>query len=48
MVSGGIYRYDPVNQQYSLPAELAPWLTGNGAQNLFPNSRMINHFGSHL
>ena len=48
MVSGGIYRYDPANQQYSLPAEHAPWLTGNGAQNLCPNSRMINHFGGHL
>ena len=48
MVTGGIYRYDAPTQRYSLPEEHALWLTGESAQNLSPNSRMINHFGSHL
>lgn len=48
MTTGGIYTYDPPTGRYALPAEHALALTGSGASNLCPNSRMINHFGTHL
>src|ERR1700704_3025858 len=46
--TGGIYGYDPATRQYALPEEHAMLLTGNGAQNASPMSRMLNHFGTHL
>jgi len=48
MATSGIYTYDPATLRYALPAEHAVALTGTGASNLCPNSRMINHFGTHL
>lgn len=48
MASSGIYAYDPDTQRYTLPEEHAVALTGESASNLCPNSRMINHFGTHL
>ncbi len=48
MATSGIYSYDAATQRYTLPDEHAAALTGAGASNLCPNSRMINHFGTHL
>ena len=48
MATSGIYTYDPATQRYTLPEEHALALTGDSASNLCPNSRMINHFGTHL
>ena len=48
MATSGIYAYDPATQRYTLPEEHAAALTGASASNLCPNSRMINHFGTHL
>lgn len=48
MATGGIYTYDAPTQRYALPEEHALALTGGGASNLSPSSRMINHFGSHV
>jgi len=48
MVTGGIYAYEAGSRRYSLPEEHAQLLTGGGAKNLSPHSRMINHFGTHL
>ena len=48
MTTGGVYTYDPETQRYALPEEHAAALTGSGASNLCPASRLINHFGSHL
>lgn len=48
MATGGIYRYDAASDRYELPEEHAAMLTGAGAQNVAPMSRMINHFGTHL
>jgi ubiquinone/menaquinone biosynthesis C-methylase UbiE len=48
MTTGGIYRFDPASGRYELPAEHAALLTGQGAQNMSPMSRVINHFGIHL
>ena len=48
MTTGGIYTYDPATQRYTLPDEHAVALTGDGASNLCPASRIINHFGTHL
>jgi 2-polyprenyl-3-methyl-5-hydroxy-6-metoxy-1,4-benzoquinol methylase len=48
MVTSGIYSYDPVLKRYALPEEHATLLTGETAQNLCPQSRMINHLGKHL
>jgi SAM-dependent methyltransferase len=48
MTTGGIYTYDPATRRYTLPEEHAAVLTGQGASNLCPASRMINHFGTHL
>ena len=48
MATGGIYSYDPATRRYALPEEHALLLTGNGAQNASPMSRMLNHFGTHL
>ena len=48
MATSGIYSYDPATGRYTLPEEHAALLTGPGAQNLSPHSRMINHFGTHL
>jgi ubiquinone/menaquinone biosynthesis C-methylase UbiE len=48
MATGGIFSYDPATMRYALPEEHAMLLTGNGAQNASPMSRMLNHFGTHL
>ena len=48
MVTSGIYLYDPDSKRYTLPDAHAQLLTGNGAKNISPMSRAINHFGSHL
>ena len=48
MASGGLYTYDASTGRYTLPDEHAPLLTGAGASNLSPSSRMLNHFGTHL
>ena len=48
MTTGGFYTYDPATQRYTLPEEHARALTGDGASNLCPASRIINHFGTHL
>jgi SAM-dependent methyltransferase len=41
MATGGIFTYDPVSQAYTLPPEHAAFLTGNGARNLSPMSRIF-------
>ncbi len=48
MTTGGIYTYDAATKRYTLPDEHALALTGDGASNLCPASRIINHFGTHL
>jgi hypothetical protein len=48
MTTGGIYTYDALTQRYTLPEDHARALTGEGAANLSPTSRLINHFGTHL
>jgi len=48
MATGGVYRYDAQTQQYTLPDEHAAALTGKGASNISPMSRIIDHFGTHL
>jgi ubiquinone/menaquinone biosynthesis C-methylase UbiE len=48
MATSGIYEFDAVAQRYTLPQEHAAALTGDSAANLCPNSRMIDHFGTHL
>lgn len=48
MATSGIYTYDPATRRYALPGEHAVALTGDGASNLCPASRIINHFGTHL
>ena len=48
MTTGGVYTYDSETQRYALPEEHAAALTGSGASNLCPASRLINHFGTHL
>lgn len=48
MATGGIYSYDAATKRFTLPEEHAALLTGNGAQNASPMSRMLNHFGTHL
>ncbi len=45
MVTGGILVYDATAGTYALPAEHAAALTGDGARNVAPQSRMLNHFG---
>jgi ubiquinone/menaquinone biosynthesis C-methylase UbiE len=48
MATSGILHYEAGTQRYELPADHAAFLTGDGAQNAAPMSRMINHFGTHL
>ena len=48
MTTGGIYTFEAATQRYTLPEEHAVALTGEGASNLCPASRIINHFGTHL
>lgn len=48
MATGGVYSYDAGTRRYTLPEEHAMLLTGSGAHNASPMSRMLNHFGTHL
>jgi len=48
MATGGIYRYDAATRRYELPEEHAFMLTGDGAKNAAPMSRMVNHVGEHV
>jgi len=45
MTTGGVFLYDAAADTYALPPEHAAALTGGGARNLAPQSRMLNHFG---
>ncbi|GAA1749208.1 methyltransferase domain-containing protein [Streptomonospora arabica] len=40
LVTGGLVEYDPASQRYTLPPEHALCLTGDGATNVAPVSRM--------
>ncbi len=48
LVTGGVCSYDPVDRRYTLPAEHAACLAGNGSANLAPLSLIAGHLGSHL
>ena len=48
MVTGGIFTFDPDAGRYTLPVEHAIALTGGGARNLAPTSRVISHFGKQI
>jgi SAM-dependent methyltransferase len=48
MVTGGIVDYDPTPGTYRLPAEHAACLTGRGAANLAPISRLGTHLAKHV
>jgi SAM-dependent methyltransferase len=48
MVTGGIVDLDPATGTYRLPAEHAACLTGPGAGNLAPFSRLDTHLAKHV
>lgn len=48
LASAGIFTYDATTKRYALPEEHGLLLTGDGASNLAPMSRIVNHFGTHL
>ena len=48
MVTGGIVTFDPETDTYHLPAEHAACLTGDGAGNLAPFSRLNTHLATHV
>src|SRR3712207_1690172 len=48
LVTAGIADYDPVTRQYSLPAEHALLLTGEGSPNTAPFSPFIALLGNHV
>lgn len=48
LVTGGMFLYDPTSATYTLPAEHAAVLTGNGSANLAPLAQINTHLGKHL
>ena len=48
LVTAGIADYDPATRQYSLPAEHAELLTGEGSMNMAPISRFVALLGVHV
>lgn len=48
MATGGIFTYDAASRSYTLPADHAAALTGNGAANVAPVSGILNHFVKHV
>jgi len=48
MATARIMEIDLATGRYTLPAEHAQWLTGGGAGNLAPMSRILNHFVEHV
>lgn len=48
MVTGGVFDYDPDTTTYTLPPEHAACLTGDGADNLAPFSRLDTHLATHV
>src|SRR3712207_1213135 len=47
LVTAGVVEYDPATRRYSLPAEHALLLTGEGSLNMTPLSRFIALLGVH-
>ena len=45
LVTGGIFLYDPASATYTLPAEHAAVLTGNGSANLAALAQINTHLG---
>ncbi|MGY1824540.1 class I SAM-dependent methyltransferase [Geodermatophilus sp. SYSU D00079] len=48
LVTAGIAEYDPATRQYSLPAEHALLLTGEGSLNMAPISRLVTSLAPHV
>ena len=48
MATGGIFTYEPATRTYTLPPAHAAALCGDGAGNLAPVSRILNHFSKHI
>jgi SAM-dependent methyltransferase len=48
MVTGGFFSYDPSSGEYELPAEHAPFLTGDTAANVAPVASMLRAFAGAL
>jgi SAM-dependent methyltransferase len=48
LVTAGVVEYDPATRRYSLPAEHALLLTGEGSLNMTPLSRFIALLGVHV
>ncbi len=48
MATGGLFSYDPVSRQYTLPDDYAAILSGGSARNVAPMSRILNHFVKHI
>jgi SAM-dependent methyltransferase len=48
MATGGIFTYKPETRTYTLPPAYAEALCGEGAGNLVPVSRILNHFSKHI
>lgn len=48
LVTGGIVDYDPSSATYTLPAEHAAVLAGDGAANLAPLAQINTHLAKHL
>jgi hypothetical protein len=48
MATGGIVDYEPGSGSFRLPAERAACLTGRGAANLAPLSRLDTHLAKHV
>lgn len=48
VTTAGITSYDPLTRTYTLPAEHAACLTGDGATNVAPLSLIVGHLATHI
>jgi len=48
LTTGGVLTYEPADTTYALPPAHAPCLTGSGADDLSPVSRLATHLAKHV